>query len=91
MLMRKKTGFAKWSYEDVPTKLWKIKKLSDMWGIGRRTAQSLQNMGIFTIYDLAHTDLALLEKRFGILGNQLYYHAWGIDYSKVEHRFYKGK
>ena len=79
----KKLGFARWDYEDVPTKLWKIKRLSDMWGIGRRTEQALHNMGIFNVYDLAHADLAVLEKRFGVLGNQLYYHAWGIDHSVI--------
>lgn len=79
----KKTGFAKWTYEDVPTKLWPLSKLSDMWGIGRRTEQSLNNLGIFTVRELAHSDLKMLEKRFGIMGNQLYYHAWGIDYSEI--------
>lgn len=54
-----------------------------MWGIGRRTERTLNNMGIFSVKDLAHTDLKTLEKRFGIMGNQLYYHAWGIDYSKM--------
>lgn len=54
-----------------------------MWGIGRRTERTLNHMGIYSIYDLAHTDLALLEERFGVMGNQLYYHAWGIDHSTV--------
>lgn len=38
-------------------------------------------MGIFSIGALPHGDLPSLEKHFGIMGNQLYYHAWGIDYS----------
>lgn len=79
----KKTGFAKWTYNDVPEKLWPIMPLSTMWGIGRRTERTLNHMGIYSVYDLAHTDLALLEKRFGVMGNQLYYHAWGIDHSTV--------
>lgn len=77
----KKTGFAKWTYDDIPTKLWPVSQLADVWGIGRRTEKTLHHMGIYSMYDLAHTDLALLEKRFGIMGNQLYYHAWGIDHS----------
>ena len=28
-----------------------------------------------------------MENKFGIIGNQLYYHAWGIDYSEVEGHF----
>ncbi|MER2126755.1 UV damage repair protein UvrX [Solibacillus sp.] len=79
----KKTGFAKWTYDDVPTKLWPIMPLSNVWGIGRRTEKTLNHMGIYSVHDLAHTDLATLEARFGVMGNQLYYHAWGIDHSVV--------
>lgn len=82
-LEAKKTDFAKWTYEDVPTKLWTLQNLSHMWGIGRRTEKRLNLMGIYTVGDLAHADLAEMERAFGVLGNQLYYHAWGIDYSKV--------
>lgn len=79
----KKTGFAKWTYDDVPAKIWPISPLSQMWGIGRRTEKTLHHMGIYSVYDLAHTDVKLLENRFGVMGNQLYYHAWGIDHSVV--------
>ncbi len=82
-LEAKKDGFAKWTYEDVPKKLWPIAPLSEMWGIGRRTERTLNNMGIFKIGDLAHASLPMLEKRFGIMGNQLYHHAWGIDLSPL--------
>lgn len=83
-LEAKKTGFAKWSYEDVEGKLWPVSPLSEMWGIGRKIEKALNNMGIFTVGGLARTSLDRLEKKFGILGNQLYHHAWGIDLSKVE-------
>lgn len=82
-LEAKKDGFAKWTYEDVPKKLWPVSPLSEMWGIGKRTERTLNHMGIFKVGDLAHADLKMLEKRFGIMGNQLYYHAWGIDYSTL--------
>lgn len=82
-LEAKKTDFAKWTYEDIPKKLWPVSPLSEMWGIGRRIEKTLNHMGIFTVGDLAHADLQMLEKRFGIMGNQLYYHAWGIDYSTI--------
>lgn len=82
-LEAKKTAFAKWTYEDIPKKLWPVSPLSEMWGIGRRIEKTLNHMGIFTVGDLAHADLQMLEKRFGIMGNQLYYHAWGIDYSTI--------
>ncbi|HEX5564882.1 MAG TPA: UV damage repair protein UvrX, partial [Sporosarcina sp.] len=32
----KKTGFARWTYEDVPKRLWPVAPLSRMWGIGSR-------------------------------------------------------
>ncbi|CAM3042894.1 UV damage repair protein UvrX [Filibacter tadaridae] len=79
----KKTGIARWAYEDVPTKLWPIAPLSRMWGIGSRTERTLNNMGIFSVGNLAHTPLETLEKKFGIMGNQLYYHAHGIDLSDM--------
>ncbi|MCP1143535.1 UV damage repair protein UvrX [Lysinibacillus endophyticus] len=82
-LEAKKDGFAKWTYDDIPDKLWSVAPLSEMWGIGRRTQKTLNNMGIYTVGDLARTDLKMLEKRFGIMGNQLYYHAWGIDLSPL--------
>jgi DNA polymerase V len=82
-LEAKKTGIAEWKYEDVPEKLWTISPLSEMWGIGRRLEKTLNSMGIFTVGQLAHYDLNLLEKKFGIMGNQLYYHAWGVDLSEI--------
>lgn len=82
-LEAKKKGIAQWSYEDVPEKLWNISPLSEMWGIGRRLEKTLNSMGIFSVGQLAHYDLSLLEKKFGIMGNQLYYHAWGVDLSEI--------
>ena len=64
-LEAKKTGFSKWTFGDVPTKLWSVSPLSEMWGIGRQTEKSLNNMGIFSVGDLAHADLQSLEKSLG--------------------------
>lgn len=82
-LEAKKKGIAQWSYEDVPEKLWGISPLSEMWGIGPRLEKTLNSTGIFSVGQLAHYDLSLLEKKFGIMGNQLYYHAWGVDLSEI--------
>lgn len=79
----KKSGFAKWTYEDIPKKLWPVRPLSEMWGIGKQMEANLKAMGIQTVGGLANADLEELEKRFGIMGNQLYYHAWGIDLSAL--------
>lgn len=82
-LEAKKIGFSKWNYEDIPNKLWPVHPLSEMWGIGQKTEQKLNNMGIFTIGDLAHAELKDLEDKFGIMGNQYYHHAWGVDLSEL--------
>ncbi|MFT9819114.1 DNA polymerase thumb domain-containing protein [Lysinibacillus sp. NPDC056185] len=82
-LEAKKTGFAKWTYDDIPKKLWPVRPLSEMWGIGKQMEANLNAMGIQTVGGLANADLKELEKRFGVMGNQLYYHAWGIDLSTL--------
>ena len=51
-----KQMFAEWRYEDVPEKLWKISDITDFWGIGKRTTKRLKQMGIHSVYDLAHAD-----------------------------------
>ncbi|WP_075982218.1 Y-family DNA polymerase [Bacillus massilinigeriensis] len=82
-LEAKKKGIAEWTYDDVETKLWQVSPLSEMWGIGRRVEKTLNGMGIFTVGQLARFDLEQLEKKFGVMGNQLYHHAWGIDLSEM--------
>lgn len=79
----KKEGIALWTYEDIPKKLWPISPLSKMWGIGRRLEKTLNNMGIYSVGQLANYTLSKLEKKFGVMGNQLYYHAWGVDLSEI--------
>ncbi len=82
-LEAKKSGIAKWSYDDVEKKLWPVSPLREMWGIGSRIEKRLNRLGIFSIGQLANAPLPLLEKHFGIMGNQLYYHAHGVDLSDL--------
>lgn len=82
-LEAKKKGVAVWTYNDVQQKLWTLSPLSKMWGIGSRFERTLNRMGIFTVGQLARYPLELLEKKFGVMGNQLYYHAWGVDLSEL--------
>lgn len=74
---------ANWSYEDVETKVWNIKNLTDFWGIGSRTAARLNKLGIYSIRDLANYNVDILKKEFGVIGVQLWFHANGVDESKV--------
>jgi DNA polymerase V len=82
-LEAKKAGIAEWTYDDVKQKLWTVKPLSAMWGIGSRVERTLNRMGITSVGQLANYPLELLEKKFGVMGNQLYHHAWGIDLSEI--------
>lgn len=82
-LEAKKKEIAEWTFADVRTKLWSVSPLREMWGIGSRVEKTLNSMGIFTVGQLARYDLEKLERKFGIMGNQLYYHAWGIDLSEL--------
>ena len=81
-------GIAECRYEDVSRLLWPI-PIEKIWGIGSRMMRNLNRMGIVTLGQLAHTPLTALKKRFGIMGEQLYWHAWGVDLSPVTGNFTK--
>lgn len=75
-------GFvAEWRYEDVQEKVWTISPITDFCGIGKCMAARLKMSGIESIYDLAHANPYLLKHRFGVMGLQLFAHAWAIDRS----------
>lgn len=78
-----KNGIAKWSYDDIPNKLWPITPLSKMWGIGKRMEKNLNILNIYTIGDLAKYDPHKLKDKFGIMGTELWNHANGIDTSRI--------
>lgn len=78
-----KNGIAKWTYEDIPTKLWPITPLSKMWGIGKRMEKNLNVLNIYTIKDLAQYDKNKLKDKFGVMGLELWNHANGIDSSRI--------
>ncbi|MGC6575020.1 helix-hairpin-helix domain-containing protein, partial [Escherichia coli] len=62
---------AEWRYEDVPSTVWKIKSLTDFWGIGHRTAKNLWKRGITTVEELANTPPSRLKASMGVIGLQL--------------------
>lgn len=78
-----KDFIAEWTYNDVETKLWNITPLSKMWGIGTRMERNLNNIGIKKIGDIANYNKLKLKEKFGIIGEELWYHANGIDLSKI--------
>jgi len=50
-----------------------------LWGVGPKTSQLLEQMGIHTIGDLANWIITDLTKRFGKIGQELKIRAQGID------------
>ena len=53
-------------------------------GVGRKTQQALEEMGVATIGQLATLPSPVLRQAFGVVGETLHRHANGIDGSKVE-------
>lgn len=74
---------AKWTYDDIETKLWTITPLSKMWGIGPRMEKKLNNLNIYSVGDLAKYDRHKLKQKFGVIGTELWNHANGIDLSRI--------
>ncbi|MBE6154069.1 MAG: Y-family DNA polymerase [Firmicutes bacterium] len=74
---------AKWTYDDIPTKLWNISPLSKMWGIGPRMEKNLNKLGIYSVKDLAFYDRNKLKNKFGVIGTEIWNHANGIDLSRI--------
>lgn len=75
---------SKWDYKDIKEKLWEVKPLSKFWGIGHRMEENLNKLGLYKIGDIALYDKNKLKKRFGILGEELWYHTHGIDMSLIQ-------
>lgn len=78
---------AHWTYESVPQTVWKIDPITDMWGIGKRTQKSLHQLGIDSVYELSQYDVNRLKKLYGVMGEQLFYHAHGIDQSIITEKY----
>jgi DNA polymerase IV len=54
--------------------------VGELWGVGEKTTQMLNRLGLMTVGDIAHTPLATLQRAVGAsLGAQLHQLAWGQD------------
>lgn len=79
-----KDFISKWTYSDIENKLWKIDKLSKIWGFGKNTEKKLNNLGIKTVQDINKYKRDFYIKRFGnVAGNDIWCKANGIDYTTV--------
>ena len=80
--MKKPLGITEIWKDDIPTKLWPL-PVGKMYGIGGKTAEKMNRMGIQTIGELAKVDINLLIKTFGKWGTEIHLHSNGIDDSPV--------
>ena len=78
-----KDNIARWTYDDVKEKLWCITPLSKMWGIGSHMERNLNALGLICVGDIARYRKEKLIDKFGVMGEQLWFHANGIDLSKI--------
>ncbi|POD88770.1 putative UV-damage repair protein UvrX [Lactiplantibacillus plantarum subsp. plantarum] len=61
--------------------------MTDFWSIGHKTAAKLDDWVFIPCLILAHADRQQLKRKFGVLGDALYFHSWGIDYSDLTKRY----
>lgn len=80
--MKKPLGITELWEPDIQFKLWPL-PVKEMYGVGAKTAEKLNQMGIKTIGDLAKSDVNLIVKTFGKGGSEIHLHANGIDDSPV--------
>lgn len=80
--MKKPNGITILRKRDVPGLLWN-KPCSYMYGIGSRTGEKLNKLGIRTIGELAHAEESFLTAHFGVVGSWLKAAANGEDETPV--------
>lgn len=80
---KKPRGITVLRTEDIEDKLWPL-SIAEMFGIGARSAERLNRLGIHTIGDLAVADESQLRRYFGVRGPELHSLANGIDETPVQ-------
>lgn len=78
---------SEWTHKDIEEKLWKVTPLSKMWGISVGYERKLNNLGIYTVGQLAHASKLFLKQKFGVIGEQLWEHANGIDNTDIRKKY----
>lgn len=74
---------AAWSKRDIPIKLWPLTPLSQMWGIGERLEKRLNDLGFYTVGEIANSNVEYLKSKLGIIGEEIHNHANGIDEARI--------
>lgn len=84
---KERNGIARIHSNEIKEKLWPITPLHKVWSIGTRTELKLNNLGIFTVKDIATSDIDFLKSKFGVMGEQLWRHANGIDEADIHEQY----
>ena len=84
---KERNGIAKVSASEIKEKLWPITPLSKVWSIGPRMEARLNKIGLFTVRDIALSNLDYLRDKFGVIGEQLWRHANGIDEADIHEKY----
>ncbi len=84
---KERNGIAKVSVNDIKEKLWPITPLSKVWSIGPRMELRLNKIGLFTMRDIALSNIDYLRDKFGVIGEQLWRHANGIDEADIHEKY----
>ena len=82
-----KNGIAKLQSNEIKEKLWPITPLHKVWSIGARTEAKLNALNIFTVKDIATSNPDYLKSKFGVMGEQLWRHANGIDDADIHEQY----
>ena len=83
--MKKPDAITEITCENFRQKVWPL-DVGDLLYAGRATVRNLNEIGIYTIGDLAVTDPQVLKSRFGVNGLKLLRFANGTDMSRVANR-----
>ncbi|HXL05188.1 MAG TPA: DNA polymerase IV [Bacillota bacterium] len=80
--MEKPNGFTVIRSQDVDSLIWPL-PVRKLYGVGEKTSQVLESLGIKTVGAIAKMPVELLQEKFGETGRLLHSAAWGIDNSSV--------
>lgn len=64
--------------DEIDKKMWHL-PAGGLFGVGKSTAKTLNNMGFYTIGDVAAADRALLVSKLGKMGDMVWNYANGIE------------
>lgn len=73
--------------EEIREKLWPL-PVQELFMVGSKTKPKLNNIGIYTIGDLANSDYTLLSSKLKSHGKLIYQYAWGKDDSNLNYTNY---